>query len=1730
MTTRSFIVSALIVTATGDLIGQTHFRFTSNTGNNATVAIPVSSNPSVNGEPLRTGDEIGAFTPDGLCVGAVVWTGVNLALTVWGDDDQTQAIDGMRPGETISYRVWKKDMDTEYPNVTVTYALGNGRYAVNGLYTIATFRAHAPPGAPVPVSPANGATGVPVSAQLGWNTSDFADSYRLQIATTADFSSPVVDTAGLTGTSFQAAALQNATTYYWRVSASNQGGEGDFSEPWSFTTVEAPPGPPLLISPEHGAVNQPLSLVLTWSSVGSAASYSVQVSADQSFQSLLLDESGLADTAFAVGPLSSGTTYYWRVNASGAGGTGEWSVHRSFTTIPAPPGAPGLRSPANQAVDQPLTVSLEWNQSTTADWYRVELSADSTFASTLVNDSTVALSRSVGSLQANKRYFWHVRAGNEGGIGPWSETRNFRTIPEAPTAPVLLAPANAAVRQPRTLTLSWSPSADASDHAVQVSGNASFTSTIVDEPSVTSDSLEVGPFGPSATLYWRVRSRNAGGTSDWSSVWSFTTIANPPAAPTLGTPTNGATDQSTSPRLTWNASAGAESYRIQLSTSPSFTAMTIDTAGITRLEAVVGPLAVSTQYYWRVLAVNDGGASDWSEVRSFRTIPPPPSTPNLTTPANGATDQPTTLILTWESASGAATYHVQVSTGPAFTQLHLNDSTVTGTSKQAASLEAGATYYWRVRARNAGGTSAWSLTRSFSTSGGLPPPPASPALVSPSDGSDRLSVPVTLVWGSSSGASSYDLQVSTDASFSSPVVNETGISTTSRTVQGLGFQTTYHWRVRAANAGGASGWSVVWRFTTAGTPPQAPSLASPPDNGTGISLNTALRWNRVSGAKTFHAQVSVRSDFSTIHYENSALTDTLVQPGGLSNDQQYRWRVRAVNEHGPGAWSSVWSFTTVRRPPTSPQLAHPEDGSPAEPLNPILRWHASANATSYRIQLSRSSSFGSQMVIDEVRTDTMRSVSGLSYATAYYWRVSAMNEGGSSGWTPVWGFRTVQAPPAAPTLVSPAQGASQQPTALELQWNPVSGAISYRVQLSSSSSFTTLFADSSGVTGTRFAVSGLDHGREYHWRVNASNQSGPGPWSSPRNFTTSSGDPLAPQLSSPPNGATGVAQNPVLSWSNVTGATGYDVQVSEQPDFSILAAGATNVSSTSHQIAGLQVATKYFWRVRSRIATGTSSWSTVWNFTTFVPVPAAPALLLPITDAQDIVLQPELIWKRVPGALSYRIEVSTVSDFSTKIADSSGVLDTLVRIGPLQPSTRWYWRVRAANSGGTGQPSEVRSFVTYSPAQRTNVNVTIPYPPASTASSADYRLFGLPGNGGAAVDAVLNGSTGGRWKAYWDNGQPANYLLEVGSAQQSSFGNGRAYWIIHDGPLSVNTTVGPTPVNSAGEASVPLHSGWNIITNPFSVPVAWSEVQVLNGIQVPLWEFESGFRGSDTLRPLSGYYVDNAGGAPFLRIPRPAAQGAPSVPPSGLQPTQDQWTISIELRSGVITDRTTFVGSHRNASKGLDRMDHRRPRPAGSLPSVALRRPLWDPDSDFSSDIRPPVENIEEWDFEVVSPGRAECMLTFGGVSDIPVNFDAFLVDQTAGISVNLRDQAHYKLTPLADRSVLKLVIGQPAAVRELTQGFDLPSELILGTNYPNPFNPATVIPVSLPERAEVHLAIFNTMGQEIAVLHNGPLGRGRYSFVWDTRTTGGSVASGVYIVRLIAGTQSRVHKVLLVK
>ncbi|NUN47046.1 T9SS type A sorting domain-containing protein, partial [bacterium] len=94
-----------------------------------------------------------------------------------------------------------------------------------------------------------------------------------------------------------------------------------------------------------------------------------------------------------------------------------------------------------------------------------------------------------------------------------------------------------------------------------------------------------------------------------------------------------------------------------------------------------------------------------------------------------------------------------------------------------------------------------------------------------------------------------------------------------------------------------------------------------------------------------------------------------------------------------------------------------------------------------------------------------------------------------------------------------------------------------------------------------------------------------------------------------------------------------------------------------------------------------------------------------------------------------------------------------------------------------------------------------------------------------------------------------------------------------------------------------------------------------------------------------------------------------------------------------------------------------------------------------------------------------------------------------------------------------------------------MPEQFRITANYPNPFNPSTTIAFEVPQETQIKLTVYNTLGQKVKTLYRGVKSTGRHTVQWDaTNDSGNMQPSGIYIVRLEAGTLTQSHKITLMK
>ena len=96
-----------------------------------------------------------------------------------------------------------------------------------------------------------------------------------------------------------------------------------------------------------------------------------------------------------------------------------------------------------------------------------------------------------------------------------------------------------------------------------------------------------------------------------------------------------------------------------------------------------------------------------------------------------------------------------------------------------------------------------------------------------------------------------------------------------------------------------------------------------------------------------------------------------------------------------------------------------------------------------------------------------------------------------------------------------------------------------------------------------------------------------------------------------------------------------------------------------------------------------------------------------------------------------------------------------------------------------------------------------------------------------------------------------------------------------------------------------------------------------------------------------------------------------------------------------------------------------------------------------------------------------------------------------------------------------------------MTSAAGRPAQYRLGDGYPNPFNPAVVLPLELAmDAARVSLTVYDVLGRRVRQVWDGPLGAGSHRFAWDGRDAAGKgVAAGVYIYKVEVDGQVEAKK-----
>ncbi len=585
-------------------------------------------------------------------------------------------------------------------------------------------------------------------------------------------------------------------------------------------------------------------------------------------------------------------------------------------------------------------------------------------------------------------------------------------------------------------------------------------------------------------------------------------------------------------------------------------------------------------------------AEDGTEQIWVVTVISVPSAPNLTFDASQTSSSETSL--TWNETANTESYSLEVSEANDFSSFltgydPLTISEPSVTEEIVSSLDAGSYYYARIRATNSIGTNS-----DYSDTVAILTKPADPVLTD-ADTADITQTSIGLSWEYDTTVfDTYDIEVSDTVDFTTLLADYPVTLDTSTFVIGVDSSTTalspnteYFVRVSIRNATGISGYSNV---ISAFTKPNTPTLTDFATDD--INQTTArLSWDPVSGGTDSYSLELSSTDFTTATTLLTdfpvSVTDTTFEFGvdqstaALESATEYWVRMKTENSSGLSGYSNVVSFLT------RPATVNATTASDITTTSFSANWDAVTGADSYYLEVS-SDDFASTVFTETLTTELTTSITGLSSASNYKYRVSAINATGSA---PASNEISVLTLPDAPVVNSIANADITQST-FDLSWAASSGEIdNYIVEVSSTdfSVDTTLLADypltvtgTSLVIGSDLGTASLDPGSDYWILVRANNATGESDNSNVVTALTIPSDPVG-------SAATNILANSfTANWSSVVGVDGYNIQVLDNNSNTVF---NDSTVLTSQLIDNLADGTQYRYRIRAYNATGASGFS-----------------------------------------------------------------------------------------------------------------------------------------------------------------------------------------------------------------------------------------------------------------------------------------------------------------------------------------------------------------------------------------------------------------------------------------------------------------------------------------------------------------------------------------------------------
>ncbi|WP_230487141.1 fibronectin type III domain-containing protein [Nocardioides anomalus] len=489
---------------------------------------------------------------------------------------------------------------------------------------------------------------------------------------------------------------------------------------------------------------------------------------------------------------------------------------------------------------------------------------------------------------------------------------------------------------------------------------------------------------------------------------------------------------------------------------------------------------------------------------------------------------------------------------------------------------------------------------------------------------------------------------------------------------------------------------VLGTATALGGPAQAAGVGTPdglqPQGGV-TDVNPVLSWSPVKGATSYDVQVSANGDYSSPVYDQGTVNTHATPTEQLPMTKLY-WRVRARKDGETGGWANG-SFS--RNKLAGPTLLAPDDGATlAQPSQaPLLRWNPVAGATSYTVEVDK----GATPDWVDSRTAGTRGTSMVwaegsqQDVGTYSWRVTATVGSGQTTFSSAARSYTIGTLGAI-TVTSPAPDA--QVEQVVFGWNPLPGAMTYDIRVSTDDSFNTII-DQRNLRGTRFSPPKTYDVDDYWWQVRPRSMFDKAPdWTTVpvRHFQrTWEGAGAVPVLTYPANALSPtVPDDFYYQWTPARLASRYRLDVGPNQNFSPGTYDSCFTTQTTFVPFALNgpgaigcqpgPGQVLYWRVKALDGAGSEIQGVYSAISKFVYNPGHVEVISPKSGSVDI---PTLRWKPFLDAEHYRVTISW--NGGAVVADTKSLSYTPTSLDPA--NSPFSWTVQAYDAFGTSNPIEL---------------------------------------------------------------------------------------------------------------------------------------------------------------------------------------------------------------------------------------------------------------------------------------------------------------------------------------------------------------------------------------------------------------------------------------------------------